>query len=62
MAITQDNIKRMLAYSGIAHAGYILLGVLPGTAQAFSATLFYIAGTKEWTSTIIPRYSDACRR
>src|SRR3989442_4649899 len=43
VAITQDNIKRMLAYSGIAHAGYILLGVLPGTAQAFSATLFYIA-------------------
>jgi NADH-quinone oxidoreductase subunit N len=43
VAITQDNIKRMLAYSGIAHAGYILLGVLPGTAQGFSATLFYIA-------------------
>jgi NADH-quinone oxidoreductase subunit N len=44
VAITQDNIKRMLAYSGIANAGYILLGVLPGTAQGFSATLFYIAG------------------
>jgi NADH-quinone oxidoreductase subunit N len=43
VAITQDNIKRMLAYSGIAHAGYIFLGVLPGTTQGFSATLFYIA-------------------
>jgi len=43
VAITQDNLKRMLAYSGIAHAGYILLGILPGTAQGFSATLFYIA-------------------
>ena len=43
VAITQDNLKRMLAYSGVAHAGYILLGVLPGTSQGFSATLFYIA-------------------
>jgi NADH-quinone oxidoreductase subunit N len=43
VAITQDNLKRMLAYSGIAHAGYILLGVLPGTTQGFTATLFYIA-------------------
>ena len=43
VAITEDNLKRMLAYSGIAHAGYILLGILPGTTQAFSATLFYIA-------------------
>ena len=43
VAITQDNLKRMLAYSGIAHAGYILLGVLPGTAQGFTAMLFYIA-------------------
>ena len=33
----------MLAYSGIAQAGYILLGVLPGTAPGFSATLFYVA-------------------
>src|SRR5919108_2141914 len=43
VAIVQDNLKRMLAYSGVAHAGYILLGVLPGTAEGFSATLFYIA-------------------
>jgi NADH-quinone oxidoreductase subunit N len=43
VAITQDNLKRLLAYSGIAHAGYILLGILPGTAEGFAATLFYIA-------------------
>jgi NADH-quinone oxidoreductase subunit N len=43
VAITQDNLKRMLAYSGVAHAGYILLGILPGTSQGFAATLFYIA-------------------
>jgi NADH-quinone oxidoreductase subunit N len=43
VAIIQDNLKRMLAYSGIAQAGYILLGVLPGTTQGFSATLFYVA-------------------
>ena len=43
VAITQDNLKRMLAYSGIAHAGYIFLGILPNTSQGFAATLFYIA-------------------
>jgi NADH-quinone oxidoreductase subunit N len=43
VAITQDNLKRMLAYSGVAHAGYILLGILPGSSQGFAATLFYIA-------------------
>ena len=29
-ALTQDNVKRMLAYSSIAHAGYVLIGVLAG--------------------------------
>jgi len=43
VAITQSNLKRMLAYSGIAHAGFILLGILPGTPQGLAATLFYIA-------------------
>jgi len=43
VAVTQDNLKRMLAYSGIAHAGFILLGILPGTAEGFGATLFYVA-------------------
>ena len=43
VAIIEDNLKRILAYSGIAHAGYILLGILPGTAAGFSASVFYIA-------------------
>ena len=43
VAITQTNLKRMLAYSGIAHAGFILLGVLPGTRTGLGATLFYVA-------------------
>ncbi len=43
VAITQRNLKRMLAYSGIAHAGFILLGILPGTPQGLAATLFYVA-------------------
>ena len=30
MAVIQDNIKRLLAYSSIAHAGYVLLGLRSG--------------------------------
>ncbi|MGQ9896891.1 MAG: NADH-quinone oxidoreductase subunit N [Acidobacteriota bacterium] len=41
IAIVQDDIKRMLAYSSIAHAGYALLGVVVGD---WKATLFYLAG------------------
>ncbi|WP_054284912.1 NADH-quinone oxidoreductase subunit NuoN [Gulbenkiania mobilis] len=40
-AIAQTNIKRMLAYSTISHMGYMLLGLLAGTAQGYSAALFY---------------------
>ncbi len=42
LALVQDNIKRMLAYSSIAHAGYILIGFVSGTAQGMSAILFYL--------------------
>lgn len=42
MAITQDNIKRMLAYSSIAHAGYLLIGVTQGYRVSGSAILFYL--------------------
>lgn len=42
IAIVQTNIKRMLAYSSIAHMGYLLLGVVAGTAMGYSASLFYI--------------------
>lgn len=40
-AIIQTNLKRMLAYSSIAHMGYMLLGFLCATSQGYSAALFY---------------------
>ncbi len=42
MAIIQDNIKRLLAYSSIAHAGYLLIGLVTGTIQGYSAMMFYL--------------------
>lgn len=42
-ALMQDNIKRMLAYSSIAHAGYILMGVVILTGQGISSILVYIS-------------------
>ena len=42
MAVIQDNVKRMLAYSSIAHAGYLLIGFVAGTAEAHAAVLFYL--------------------
>jgi NADH-quinone oxidoreductase subunit N len=42
LAIRQDNIKRMLAYSSIAHAGYILVALAVGTNDAISAAIFYV--------------------
>jgi len=41
-AIWQTNIKRLLAYSAIAHAGYVLVGVAAGTKEGTSAVLFYL--------------------
>ena len=40
-ALTQTNVKRMLAYSSIAHAGYILLGVLAASETGLWAAMFY---------------------
>jgi len=42
IALAQKNIKRMLAYSSIAHAGYMLIGVAAGTPESISAVLFYL--------------------
>jgi NADH-quinone oxidoreductase subunit N len=42
MAVIQENIKRLLAYSSIAHAGYLLIGFVPGTARGYSAVVFYL--------------------
>lgn len=41
-ALVQTNIKRMLAYSSIAHAGYILLGIIAGTNEGLHAMTTYI--------------------
>ncbi len=41
VAIAQTNIKRMLAYSGISHIGFLLLGVLSGSADGYAAGMFY---------------------
>ncbi len=42
IAISQSNIKRMLAYSSIAHAGYMLVGLASGNQLGRSGVLFYI--------------------
>ena len=42
LALTQKNIKRMLAYSSIAHAGYILIGVVVATERGFSGSIYYL--------------------
>jgi NADH-quinone oxidoreductase subunit N len=41
VAIAQTNIKRMLAYSTIAHVGFILLAIYTGTEEGYAAALFY---------------------
>jgi len=40
-ALTQDNVKRMLAYSSIAHGGYVLLGVIAASAMGAWSVLLY---------------------
>ncbi len=40
-AIAQTNLKRMFAYSTIAHMGFLLLGVLSGTIEGYSSAMFY---------------------
>jgi len=41
-AIAQTNLKRMLAYSAISHMGFLLLGILSGTAEGYAASMFYV--------------------
>jgi NADH-quinone oxidoreductase subunit N len=41
-ALNQQNVKRLLAYSGIAHAGYILMGLVVLNNEGLKAMLFYI--------------------
>ena len=42
VALAQQNVKRMLAYSSIAHVGYILVGVVAGGPQGNGSVLFYL--------------------
>jgi NADH-quinone oxidoreductase subunit N len=41
-AIVQSSVRRLLAYSAIAHAGYMLLGVLPHGEQSLAALVYYV--------------------
>ncbi len=41
VALVQTNVRRLLAYSAVAHAGYTLLGLVAGRSEGFAATLFY---------------------
>lgn len=42
LAIAQNNIKRLFAYSAISHMGYALFGILAGSAAGFAASLYYV--------------------
>ncbi len=42
LALQQQNIKRLLAYSSIAHFGYLLVAFLPGDAAGVEASIFYL--------------------
>ena len=42
LAIIQNNIKRLLAYSAISHMGYALFGILAATASGYAASLYYV--------------------
>ncbi|MBI4432586.1 MAG: NADH-quinone oxidoreductase subunit N [Candidatus Omnitrophica bacterium] len=41
VALVQQDVKRLLAYSSIAQAGYLLLGLLSGTLEGYSSSFFY---------------------
>ena len=44
IALVQTDVKRMLGYSGIAHAGFILLGLLTMNASGYATAMYYISG------------------
>ncbi|WP_293679574.1 NADH-quinone oxidoreductase subunit NuoN [Thiolapillus sp.] len=41
VALVQDNVKRMLAYSTISHVGFIFLGLLAGAGKGYTSAMFY---------------------
>ena len=64
-ALTQDNVKRMLAYSSIAHAGYLLVALAARSEIGIAALLFYLvvyALVKLGAFTIITHLADAGER
>jgi NADH-quinone oxidoreductase subunit N len=64
-AIAQVSLKRMLAYSSIAHAGYLLIGVLSAKPDGSGSVLFYLTaytfmnlGAFSWIALLSPKRSD----
>lgn len=53
-ALAQTNVRKLLAYSAVAHAGYTLLGLLAGGREGFGATLFY---TTTYAFTLLGAFS-----
>ena len=53
VALAQTNVRRLLAYSAVAHGGYTLLGLVAGGRDGFSATLFY---TTIYAVTLVGRF------
>ena len=53
LALRQNNVKRILAYSSIAHFGYVLVAVLAGTAIGYGAVSFYLVA---YTVTIVTAF------
>jgi NADH-quinone oxidoreductase subunit N len=45
LALVQSDIKRMLAYSSISHAGYVLIGLEAGTTKGIAGSLYYLLGS-----------------
>ncbi len=43
VALSQNNLKRMLAYSSISHAGYMVIGLAAGNAYSLAGIIFYLA-------------------
>jgi NADH-quinone oxidoreductase subunit N len=56
-ALPQRNLKRLMGYSSIAHAGYLLLGVAALTATGQAALLYYLAG---YLFTVIAAFTVIC--
>jgi NADH-quinone oxidoreductase subunit N len=56
-AIPQRNVKRLLGYSGIAHAGYVLMGVAALSAAGRAAMLYYLSG---YLFTVLGAFAVIC--